>query len=199
MAFILGIYSRHQPLHLDEYREAIDTFSSFAPGKVQQIKREKFFMAGDNLWLQSPCVENDDENCVAVSGHFYNWQEVTPGAKSLANGIKEGYVNGGTGFLKKLTGSFAIAAYNEATHSLKLVNDCSGFYPLFYYLDKDVCIFCTAIEPVTSYKKFDDTWDFTALAQYTKAVSVFDDRTLFKHIKNLNPGSEVTISSEAKS
>ena len=98
--------------------------------------------------------------------------------------------------LEQINGKFNFIVYSK-DRSLKIYNDNLGLYPLFYYENNDVLIFCNDYEPVLEYDKcIRENLDKSAIIEYLLSGAPQNNKTFFKDIKILPPGSVIKASAK---
>lgn len=93
----------------------------------------------------------------------------------------------GIDFCKYIHGMFAIALYDRIQKKLWLFRDPSGQKPLYFYNKGGIFAFSSEIKAILSLADVDNTTDDQAIALSCSLGYLPGDRTIFKHIKKLNP------------
>lgn len=94
-------------------------------------------------------------------------------------------------FKEKLTnyikGSFVIVICEN--DSVKLISDRLNVLPLYYSLNEDVLLISSSIKAILKSLSTNDEIDKTSLTQQLIFDYLLDDRTFYKNIKRIKPGS----------
>jgi len=95
--------------------------------------------------------------------------------------------------LQNARGKFNFLVYGK-DHVLKIYNDVLGLFPLMYYEDTHIVIFCHDIEPILKYKaELKQQLDVSALSQYFFCGAPQGTRTFIEGIRFLPAGSCFTL------
>jgi len=145
---------------------------------------------------------------LVYNGEIYNYKELRKELEDIGYSFKTNtdteafliaYHHYGNDCFKKFVGMWAAAIYDSKTNSLKLCRDYFGIKPLYYSESKKgICFgseikFLTAFDPDLKQPDHKTIYDFVVhgLKEHTK-------NTFYKNIKQLLPGSVLTISKEKK-
>jgi hypothetical protein len=201
MSLILGIYSKNDKICNRDIAKVLKDFSLHGKRKLQTKCDKKILLATAGARIAcNNIVENEDESLVILfGGEVYDFNDrigdlVKRGhkfrnKKNCAEFILHSYEEFGKSFLKEINGVFCFAIYNRLNNELILANDSFGFYPLFIYTSEEYIIFSSEYEPITKYEKFDKKLNYDAIAEYFSLGLPLGDKTFFKAINNLHPGS----------
>jgi len=193
-----------------------------APIESDYARRE----IGDNRWhlalghrrlaiidlsakAHQPMSDRGKRIWITYSGEVYNFKDLRvelekAGYAFFSNSDTEVIINSykhwGIDCIHKFNGMFAFALWDSEESKLFLVRDRYGIKPLYYYFKNGVVIFASEIKSILQNSKVELSIDLEALNEYFTFQNIFTDRTLFKDIKLLPPGSyiEVDLSSEQK-
>ena len=145
-----------------------------------------------------PMLNFDKSIVLSFNGEIYNFLNIknqleTLGAKfrgkSDTEVILKTYEYWGLDGLKKLEGMFAFAIWDKSKERLILMRDRLGIKPLFYRLLDSGIIFGSEIKAIKASGFFDNEIDNQALSEYLWYGYSFEEKTIYKSIKNLLPGS----------
>lgn len=206
MSLILGIYSKDGKLHKKDYNDVLKDFSL-------EGKRKAFTKISNNFLFSSVCgsrinlLQNKSKDILVLfSGNIYGYNTELKKLRSKghkfihksnpAEFLLHSYEEYGLSFLRKINGNFAFAVYDIKKEKLIIANDFFGFYPLFIFQDKNRIIFCTEYQPILKYPGFKNCLDYNSVSEYFSLGFVISDKTFFKDIKNLSPGSYMIFSRE---
>jgi asparagine synthetase B (glutamine-hydrolysing) len=203
MSLIFGAYCKKHNIDDNEFKEVFEDFSLNKTRELQTKIGQKTILSA--LKSASDCiVENEDNSLIILfSGAVYDFDYgvhnlINKGHKfknenNCAEFILHAYEEFGESFLKEINGIFAFAIYNRSEDELILANDSFGQYPLFVYNTNDYCIFSTEYEPIIKYKKFNTQLNYDAVTEYFTLGLPLGDKTFFKYMNNLSPGSILKI------
>jgi asparagine synthase (glutamine-hydrolysing) len=146
---------------------------------------------------------------ISYNGEIYNFKDLrvelekagyTFFSSSDTEVIINSYKQWGIDCVKKFNGMFAFALWDNEKNKLLLVRDRYGIKPLYYYFKNGILIFASEIKSILQSSQVKVEVDLEALNEYFTFQNIFTDRTLFKNIKLLLPGSfiEIDLSSEQK-
>jgi hypothetical protein len=206
MSRILGIYSRKKRIVKKEFEGMFKDFLAHSKGITNTKIKDKIFFCltkskiEDNLGI----VYNEDQSKIILfGGNIYDLDDgisklIRAGhkfkdRKNQAEFILHSYEEYGASFLKDLNGAFAFAIYDEIKDKLIVANDIFGLYPLFIHVSKKHIFFSTDFEPIIQHKDFSKKLDLNAIAEYFTLGFPVGNKTLFKGIKNLSPGTILKV------
>ena len=147
---------------------------------------------------------------ITYNGEVYNFKDLRAelekaGYTFFSNSDTEVIINcykqWGIDCINRFNGMFAFALWDNEKNKLFLVRDRYGIKPLYYYLKNGTLIFASEIKSILQNRQVEVAVDLEALNEYFTFQNVFTDRTLFRDIKLLPPGSyiEVDLNSKQKS
>lgn len=137
-----------------------------------------------------------DGSTIACNGQVYNYVELrdeVAGQPFQTHGDMEValhlYRKLGTGFLSRLNGMYAGAVLDRRSESLLLFRDRFGIKPLYYTESPDGFFFSSEIKPLLAVSRTPAELDRRALPLYFTYRFVPGERTAFRGILRLPPGS----------
>jgi asparagine synthase (glutamine-hydrolysing) len=146
-----------------------------------------------------PMYAPDGRGVLVYNGEIYNFQElrqdlISRGHAFRSSGDTEvllyGLLEYGAEFVKRLNGIFAFAWWDARRQELLLVRDPLGVKPLYYAEpDSGHLLFASEIKALLQHPTLSRTPDFSALQQHLAYCHAVDERTAFKAVKRLAPGS----------
>lgn len=146
-------------------------------------------------------MESADNNWViAFNGEIFNYRElradldypfVTGGDTET---IVAGLVKFGIGFVTRLRGQFAFAAYENSTQTLHLVRDRLGILPLYYRRDGARLVFGSEVKAINAAVDAAPTVDMQSLDAYLTSRAVPAPYTLYNGVSKLPAGHRAEIS-----
>jgi asparagine synthetase B (glutamine-hydrolysing) len=107
----------------------------------------------------------------------------------------ESFIKYGSDFLSKVDGAFLFALWDSKNKVLTIANDIFGIYPLKYYFESGKFIFSTQIKAITSLMAASQLNE-QAFAELIALGFLLNDKTLFKDLKRLLPGSLLRLTKE---
>lgn len=88
-----------------------------------------------------------------------------------------------------LTGSFHLVAYDFDTRQLTLIVDRLASRPVFLYRDQRGLILASDIRAILGIPGVDCSLDVESLAQFVRIQAILGDRTLYRGIRTVMPGT----------
>jgi asparagine synthase (glutamine-hydrolysing) len=149
-----------------------------------------------------PMTSDDGNYTIAYNGEVYNFAEIR---KKLVNkGVKfrstsdtevilYAFREYGVGCLNMFNGMLAFAIWDRRHLRLTIARDRYGIKPLYYTLSGESFLVSSEIKGFFPHPHFTPEMDHPGLAEYLTFQNFFSDKTLFKGVKLLSPGSYLTI------
>ena len=149
-----------------------------------------------------PVFNRDRSLCLIMCGEVYHYQD------DFVQTIRKDYgvesdnhpqlilhllENKGTEVIKRLNGSFALALWDFKRNLLFIANDRYGLRPLYYFWENNLLIFASEMKSILTFREVKKEIDNQALAELFSFNFILGEKTLFKHIKVLNPASILTF------
>ena len=151
-------------------------------------------------------IFNQDRTILTVfNGEIYNFRELrskleskgyTFATKTDTEVIVYAYEEYGIEFPKYLNGMFAIALHDTVQKKLYLVRDHLGIKPLYYAFNQNDLVWGSEIKAILASGRVEKTLDLDALGEYLAWEYVPGKATLFKEIRQLEPGQLLEINLE---
>lgn len=155
---------------------------------------------------KQPFHDKSGRYWLCFNGLIYNYielrQELTAKGyqfetKSDTEVLLASWITWGAAVLEKLNGGFAFAIYDRVEGSLTLVRDRFGKRPLYYTNAEDgTFIFGSEIKSFLPYKYFSPALDLEMLTEIFTFWTPTPDGSAFKGVKQVPPGSMVSIGPE---
>ncbi len=190
MSELIGVYSKNSSNYLKDMIKSLQFYSDykiynfFSPpfsGSLAQFKNLPFI----------DFFENKDY-LLLFSGELYQVDN-NSFAKYILNLFCQ---NKNFSFLKELEGIFSFCLFDKKSHSLHLVSDKFGLRSIYYTLLKDTFIFSSRLRPILLFPNLDRNLDYNAIGDLFYFGFVSGNKTLFKTIKLLPPGSILSFSDQ---
>lgn len=154
---------------------------------------------------QQPMASPDRSVAVVFNGEIYNFQELrrqleqkgyTFKTKSDTEVIIYLYQEGGERCFEQLRGMFAIAIWDAKNRKVVLARDRVGKKPLFYFYDGKRCVFGSEMKAILEVPGIPREVDIEAMSDYFSLLYVPAPKSIYKHIRKLNPGHYAVISDQ---
>ena len=206
MSLILGIYSKKGKINEKMVGGVLKDFSLNGKRKLRTKFSDNFILSAlscdSNYW---DIVENEDCSLVFIFGGQLNKFNGKIADLVKKKGASEDrhdlmkyflplYLEFKQEFLKCVNGIFIFAVYDRLNNELIFGNDYFGFHPLFIYDNGDYIIFSSEYQPLTKLIGFNNELNYDAIAEYFTLGFSLGNKTIFKCINNLSPGSIFKVS-----
>lgn len=146
-------------------------------------------------------IKETNNSLLAYSGILYLdfIPKSTPGQLETEklNFLSDEYEKKGDNAVFGINGKFNLIIYDKNDKYLKILNDELGLYPLFYYENEKYILFCNDYEPILKFNgnlKYET--DTNSLIEYFLFGAPQNNKTFFKNIRLMPPGSKITVSSK---
>ena len=147
---------------------------------------------------QQPMLSNS-KNAITYNGEIYNFEELKKeigesnfSTNSDTEVILKAYERWGVDCISKFRGMFAFALWEESKSKLFCARDRFGIKPFYYTIVDDIFYCASEIKALLPFVKEIDT-DKDSLNDYLTFQFTLGEKTLFKGIKQLEPGHLLTI------
>ena len=147
---------------------------------------------------QQPMLSNS-KNAITYNGEIYNFEELKKeigesnfSTNSDTEVILKAYERWGVDCISKFRGMFAFALWDESKSKLFCARDRFGIKPFYYTIVDDIFYCASEIKALLPFVKEIDT-DKDSLNDYLTFQFTLGEKTLFKGIKQLEPGHSLTI------
>ncbi len=150
-----------------------------------------------------PMFSEDRSSIMLFNGEIYNFIElrnilVKNNIKVKSTGDTEVLLNiikiYGSEGLKLLNGMFSLAFFDFNKKKLLLARDRAGKKPLIYYKDENKIIFGSEQKAICDHDDINMELDYISINQYFCFGYIKSPRTIFKHLKKLDPGHFIELS-----
>ena len=153
-----------------------------------------------------PIVSNEDGSAIVCNGQVYNYIELrtevsseeftTSGDIEVALHL---YRKKGIEFLDCLNGMYAGAVFDPQRRRVLLFRDRFGIKPLYYAITDEGIFFSSEIKPLLDGSMIKPELDQESLPVYFSYRYVPGEKTMFKNIRRLPPGSFLDYNLESGS
>ncbi len=145
-----------------------------------------------------PVTSANNKAVITYNGELYNYKELR--AELIAAGfsfrtnsdtevVATGYEAWGESLFERLNGMFAIAIFDQVRNQLLLVRDHIGIKPLYIAQLADTLVWGSEIKSLLAYHSMPRQLDTLALQEFLAWEYVPEERTLFKDVRRLCPGT----------
>lgn len=148
--------------------------------------------------ITKPVFNEDKSICLVMQGEIFNSDELKRELKKQGhkNGFKSTpelilylYIQYGPEVAKKFNGLFNLAFWDEKKKSLTLINDRLGIHYLYFYNDNKNFLFAPELKALLQHSKIKRTLSIESIVDYFSFGFILGDRSFFKNIKLMPPGS----------
>ncbi|MDD5687993.1 MAG: asparagine synthase (glutamine-hydrolyzing) [Elusimicrobia bacterium] len=149
-----------------------------------------------------PISNETDTIIIVYNGEIYNYLELRAELRSKGHHFKTNsdtevilhlYEESGVNCVERLNGMFTFAIWDKEKEELFIARDRLGIKPLFYYLYNGTLVFSSEIKSIILDKNNLKDMDEQAMINYFSFYYVSSPRTIYKHIKRLQPGHYMKI------
>ncbi len=207
MCGICGIYSRDYDSHKISYKikKMRDTLLHRGPDSSGIFIDNNIALGHTRLSIldlsklgSQPMIDNEQENSLVFNGEIYNYKKLKneltlKGTKFKTNSdtevILKAYLQWGLEGLKRLEGIFSIALWDKNLDRLVLMRDRLGVKPLYYIQDQNKLAFASEIKSLLASGYVNNKIDNQSLSEYIWYGTIYEDRTIYKNVKQLKPGN----------
>ena len=150
---------------------------------------------------RQPMSDTSGRYTITYNGEIYNFRELKNDLRlgeALRGGsdtevLIEGYARYGAAFFEKLNGIFALAIWDCVDRTLTLARDGMGIKPLYIYEDARGVAFASEIKALLAIPDMDKVIDPAATAAYLSYLWSPGERTMFRRVRKLAPGTWVRM------
>ncbi|MBU1156083.1 MAG: asparagine synthase (glutamine-hydrolyzing) [Proteobacteria bacterium] len=155
-----------------------------------------------------PMATEDGRYVLSYNGEVYNFMELrveleTKGhqfhSKTDTEVVLKAMAQWGLEALDRFNGMFAFALWDKAERRMLLARDRYGIKPLYYAWSGESFLFGSEIKAILAHPHYQADLDREALVEYLSFQNFFTDKTLFKGVRLLPPGTHMTLDGEGKS
>jgi asparagine synthase (glutamine-hydrolysing) len=152
-----------------------------------------------------PMANEDGRVRVVFNGEIYNFRELRAGlaarghrfrSQSDTETIVHLYEEKGADCIGDLDGMFAIAIWDERVRRLTLARDRAGKKPLFYHRSGRALVFASEMKAFFASADVPMDVDTAAIPYYLMFGYVPGPETFYKDVRQLEPGSVVTVDAD---
>ena len=134
---------------------------------------------------------------MVFNGEIYNTKYLIKGVKGKSRSLLINlFEKKGPSVLKLLKGMFSFVIYDVKKNKIFAARDRFGIKPLYYYKDKNKITFSSEIKPLLRIINSVSFNDKSFFDLFNKGYLDHDDKTFFKDIVSLMPGTTNNYSSK---
>ena len=146
---------------------------------------------------RQPMTNEDETVRMVFNGEIYNFQALRDELKKKGHRFRSDtdgeviihlYEEEGADFVKRLSGMFAFALWDEKKESLILGRDTIGIKPLVYCWNGRSLIFASELKAILQDPEVSREMDCNALDLYLSLNYIPAPHTIFKSVRKLRPG-----------
>ena len=196
MPGIFGAYKRNGKEDLGKLMEGmIQSMSHQSAYRVDRfLDVEKGLFAGRISLgilnsIDQPINSPGGEGWIIFHGELYRKQDGITDSVHVLNK----YFERGDHCAADLNGIFHFVIYDKRSEQIKLFSDKFGLQPLYYSLRTGGIIFAGEVKALLSDPDLEREPDYQGFADFLHYGQLIGQKTLFKHIKLLPPGSTLTF------
>ena len=147
---------------------------------------------------RQPLSNEDGRVWITFNGELYNHVELREELLARGHRFKTRsdtevlvhlYEEEGTEMVHRLNGMFAFAIHDQRNQSVVLARDHFGIKPLFYSVTDGTLAFGSEIKAVVAARAVPAETTTAAVQEYLLFRSIGDDRTFFRDVQRLRPGT----------
>jgi asparagine synthase (glutamine-hydrolysing) len=151
---------------------------------------------------RQPMANEDETVRMIFNGEIYNFQTLRDELKKKGHRFRSDtdgeviihlYEEEGADFVRRLTGMFAFALWDEKQESLLLGRDHVGIKPLVYCWNGRSLIFASELKAILQDPDVSREMDWNALDLYLSLNYIPAPHTIFKGVRKLRPGHILTV------
>lgn len=207
---IVGIFS-NRPVDVDQLSIARDTLTHRGPDASGTWVSESGMVGFGHRRLSildlsaagtQPFVTPDRALAITYNGEVYNFAELRRelegyGCKFRTRTDTEvvlyAYQHWGADCVRKLSGMFAFAIWDDRKQVLFLARDRLGIKPLYYYFDGKNFVFASELKAIEAFSGLDLSVDETALIDFLTYTYVPAPKTPYKRVRKLPPAHTLSL------
>ena len=153
-----------------------------------------------------PIFNESKSICVFMDGEIYGSEEERKQLEKHGHKFEIGndpelclhmFEEYGEGFIAKLNGSFLLIIHDKKHRKVLIANDRHGLRPIYYTTDGNRFLLSSEIKAFLQDKTFKKDIDDKAIADFFAFNRIFGNKTFFKKVKLVLPGS-IIIWSDGK-
>jgi asparagine synthase (glutamine-hydrolysing) len=154
-----------------------------------------------------PMQTADGRFILTYNGEIYNFEEIRIHLESIGHQfhsktdsevVLKAWNQWGAASLDRFNGMFAFAVWDNVDRTLTLARDRYGIKPLYYTLQGRKFLFGSEVKAILAHVDYRCQIDREAVAEYFTFQNFLTERTLFKGVNLLPPGTFLRISPDVR-
>ena len=147
---------------------------------------------------RQPMMSSDERMVITYNGEVYNFPQLRVQLEAAGYSFRSSTDTEvvlaalclwGVEAIERFNGMFALGVWDREHKRVILARDRYGIKPLYYWHNGSLVLFASEIKAFMAHPCFSPALDEAALAEYFTFQNIFTDRTLFKGVRLLPPGS----------
>ena len=214
MCGIVGIISNQseiQEKYRDDIQDSLKLLKHRGPDDNGIFSNERLIFGHVRLSIldlsdagSQPMTSSDDNLAITYNGEVYNFKDIRGSLKPVekfksntdTEVILKFYNSLGVESFEKLNGMFAFAIFDKIKQKVFLVRDRFGIKPLYYKVNSSEIIFSSEIKAIKRLDPANDVIDIDGLSEWTYYGNALREKTLYKNIRKVLPGTYLEIDLE---
>lgn len=145
-----------------------------------------------------PMRSADGRLVISYNGEIYNFRELRAELQARGRTFRsasdtevmlEAFAEWGVTAIERFNGMFAFAIWDRAKRRLMLARDRFGIKPMYVAQTGRAIIFASEVKGILAHGALAPEMDFEGLGEYLSFQNFFTQRTLFKNVMLLPPGT----------
>jgi len=154
-----------------------------------------------------PMATSDGRYVIVYNGEVYNFQELRAELETAGHEFRSrcdtevvlnAFAEWGPAALDRFNGMFAFAVWDRKARELFLARDRYGIKPLYYTWQGRALLFGSEVKAILAHPAYSADIDLEAMLEYFTFQNFFTDRTLFKGVRLLPPGSWMRVAADGE-
>ena len=157
---------------------------------------------------EQPIWNEDRTKIIVMVGKIFDFEEkranliekghIFKYANSEAEFVLHGFEEWGSQLLENLNGFFVFVIFDLRKQEVTLFNDRCGMKPLYYYHNNGLFIFASEVKAIIEDHKIEKEVNWAAWRDFFSYGFMMGNKTPFKNIFSLSPGTILTFNSSRK-
>lgn len=193
------LFAKSNRITKNEFISSLNIIKHRGPDAPLCFFQHNDFMLGHNrlsimdldLRANQPFFSDDQRYVMIYNGEVYNYRELASQymiemkTSSDTELILKLYLKIGSSMLNKLNGMFSLIILDTLTNEYFIARDRLGIKPLYYVQQNSELIISSEVAPLLNFTSAN--LDETAIRQYKKMRNFFNNRTMYKNIREFPP------------
>ena len=154
-----------------------------------------------------PMVRGDGRWVLAYNGEVYNFAELRRELEALGHSfvshgdtevVLAALIQWGADAVARFNGMFALAFWDAGARRLLLARDRYGIKPLYLAQRDEAILFGSEVKALLAHPALSAAIEWEALSEYMTFQNYLTDRTLFRGVRMLMPGSWMSVDADGR-